>query len=316
MWLIPILVIGLLVAASRSPREAPAPASVSPIYLPAPAYVDFAPMQPAAPPSPISVLGELALAGRHVPPTVILCAIAEAEALGRPDIASDIVRLFVAPVVYAHERQRMSAPARAMIPIPVPPRAVARARGERSPCCSPREELVTQDAIVPTAPSVLVPRVPSALDMMIAPPARPAAVLVGVDPGRWDDLCGKLAREAPSFESSRHVGQYRQRRDRLAELGIDPTAVIGDAAAQRAALEADLSDAIDHLRASGMLEEHVGRSIAIPGEEEQRAITLSGLLGVVQAAGLDNAVEWLSSPRDRKKYPHTTAAFQRANGVF
>jgi hypothetical protein len=144
----------------------------------------------------------------------------------------------------------------------------------------------------------------------------PGSPLGGVSDDAWRQFVARLAREAPEFSSSRHVGQYRQRRERLAELGIDPGAVHSSTAAQRAALDADLADAHHHAAAGGVLAEHLGRPLAVPGRDAPETITLSGLLGVIQCAGLEGAVGWLERPNDRKRYPHTTQAFLHTNGVF
>jgi hypothetical protein len=144
----------------------------------------------------------------------------------------------------------------------------------------------------------------------------PGSPLSGVSDDAWRQFVMRLEREAPSFSSSRHVGQYRQRRDRLAELDVDPDAIRGSAIAQRAALDVDLADAHGHAVAGGLISEHLGRAITLPGHDGPEVITLSGLLGVIQCAGLEGAVGWLERPGDRKRYPHTTRAFTRANGVF
>jgi len=144
----------------------------------------------------------------------------------------------------------------------------------------------------------------------------PGSPIANVPDDAWRAFVTLLERESPTFDSSRHVGQYRQRRERLADLGIDPRAIHGSAAAQRAAVDADLADAYRHALDGGILAEHLKRSIAVPGIEGTTMITLSGLLGVIQCAGLDGAVGWLERPNDRKRYPHTTQAFQRTNGVF
>ena len=56
-------------------------------------------------PSPIAVMGEFLRLGQRPPPLVIKCAIAEAEDLGRPDVAHKIVVTFVEPVVREHQRR-------------------------------------------------------------------------------------------------------------------------------------------------------------------------------------------------------------------
>jgi len=131
----------------------------------------------------------------------------------------------------------------------------------------------------------------------------------------WRQFVQRLQREEPTFSSSRHVGQYRQRRERLAELGIDPASILGSAVAQRSALDVDLADAHGHAVAGGLVD-HLGRGLSVPGHEGTATITLSGLLGVIQCAGLEGAVGWLEKPNDRRRYPHTTQAFLRTNGVF
>jgi len=144
----------------------------------------------------------------------------------------------------------------------------------------------------------------------------PGSPLAGVPDSAWREFVARLERESPTFSSSRHVGQYRQRRERLAELGIDPGAVHGSAASQRAALDVDLADAHGHAAAGGLISEHLGRAITLPGHDGAQTISLSGLLGVIQCAGLEGAVGWLESSNDRRRYPHTTQAFLRTNGVF
>jgi hypothetical protein len=143
----------------------------------------------------------------------------------------------------------------------------------------------------------------------------PRSPLSSVTDDAWSDFVFRLARESPTFDSSRHIGQYRQRRDRLAELGIDPASLHGSPSAQRAALDVDLADAHGHAVAGGLLE-YLGSPIVVPGHECPEKITLSGVLGVIQCAGLEGAAGWLAKASDRRRYPHTTQAFLRSNGAF
>lgn len=378
MWILPLIVIGLVVYAASSNRD-PAPTSRQ---LSAPQFVP--------PPGPIAVLGELLRIGQEPPPPVIMCAIAEAESIGRNDLASDIVTTFVAPVVYRHELERARnakalAPAPVSAPAPARPRAYepartaaptpvsapAPARGERAASCFPTRSTTTAQPALQSrqgkleelgafpatdeeiramlnadperflamarkgpvvsnrAPAVAQPIpvemktpelvVPAKIDQIpaIAAPRAPSSPVKDVAPADWTKFRALLARESPGFRSSRHVGQYRQRVDRLAELGIDPVTLLDSPDAQLAAVDVDLADAAHHARESGLIAQHVNRTIVVPGSDPTGdTITMSGLLGVIQAAGLDGAVGWFESKRDRTKYPHTTAAFLKTNGVF
>ncbi len=84
-----------------------------------------------------------------------------------------------------------------------------------------------------------------------------------------------------------------------------------------------MRDAYGHADDSGLIAEYRGVVIEIPvpgvGAPAQPTpieVTLSGVLGVIQAAGLEGAAGWLENPGDRTRFPHTTAAFLRTNGVF
>ena len=343
MWLIPLFVVvgAVFVAASgRSERGARRPQGVL----------------PSGPPGPISVLGEFVRFGQSPPPMVILCAIAEAEAIGRADLAHDIIQAFVVPVVQAWSPAPPAWHYTTQLPMPVPaqlPRTVQLQRLP-APVATP---LLQQPALVSLPPPNPVPSITSSdaeiqalLDAdprrFVAAVARPVpppeviqapmevsqapmevsqrpvvpamaaagSPLVGVSDAAWIAFVARIEREDPSFVSSRHVGRYRQRRERLAELGLDER-LLETAEGQRAALDADLADA--HRRATdGELLFHLGRPVALPGQDEAAALTLSGLLGVIQCAGLEGAAGWLERPGDRRKYPHTSNAFQRTNGLF
>ena len=455
MWLIPLLVFGVLVyAVARSPREAPPPHALGP-----------------GPTSPISVLGEFLRVGQTPPPPVILCAVAEAEAIGRCDLASDIVRAFVAPVVYQHVMEstggtglvpaitshpayargacflqphtprspREIADARSPLPAATPPALPQRAvpaplipqshpvppsneeiqamlnadpqgffaavlHGSGSPIvdvpakevpppaappeatASPAPTDAAAEAFVTEAVSAQLSQLPGfsgagvvrdlatnadffevrwlrgfpvpqlppqagtwpvrvVIDdaLPVAQPSptgmhpetvaqmqeaaglaeaadrtralAPGSPIGGISDDAWRTFVKRLEREAPSFSSSRHVGQYRQRRERLAELGIDLAAIANSAQAQRAALDVDLADAHAHA-VNGGLVDYLGKPFVVPGQEGAAALTLSGLLGVIQCAGLDGATSWLERSGDRKKFPHTTQAFLNTNGIY
>lgn len=153
-----------------------------------------------------------------------------------------------------------------------------------------------------------------------APVSAPASSpLPGISPDAWSAYRQALEREPATFDSARRVGRYALRKDRLRELGCNPDVLTTHPRAtelQDAALAIDAVDSAKHLRDSGTLDAHIGRAIALPGEDSPRRVTLSGLLGVAQVAGLEGCIGWLENPGDRKRFPHTTKMFQRANGVF
>ena len=414
MWFLPILVVGAIAMAlaNRAARKTASPSR----QLAAGPPVTPTPVMAGGPgiPGPISVLGEILRIGQTPPPTVILCAIAEAQHIGRNDLASDIVQAFVAPVVLHAQRARarctrpinvpyergsceilrsprQAAEAYSCAPVAPPlscefaaastppvPRAEAAAPGAPSdssaqaPIQMPSMatmtsmddeisallnadparfmEMVSRGTLpsMARAPQAQAPEVipaPIAPAPVVSPPAEPTGLppetvaqlqeaagqpeaadrtrslapgspIASVPDPAWREFVMRLEREAPSYSSQRHVGQYRQRRERLAELGINPSAIADSAQAQRTALDADLADAHRHGVASEMFAQHLGRPITVPGRESAVTVTLSGVLGVIQCAGLEGAAGWLERSNDRKRYPHTTQAFLHTNGVF
>lgn len=372
MLLIPLLVGIIAFAIGRSsPRGSRPPLALAP----AATLVAGTPGAPTAPsaPSPLLVLDGFLQRGETPPPTVVMCAIAEAELRGDLDVANEIVHAFILPVVQAADREAaMSArdantprggppgpypmmtpptqtppreapaprtmppmgapasPAPGMPGMQAPPRwppgpegplPIARPEDARVEVMPSPSMPVQPRRPVPTAPP---PGVISAPEMNAAP--RPATLTVsgrsspitGIPASEWETFAGRVAREQPTFCSNHHVGKYRQRRSRLAELGIDPDSVAGSEDAQAAAFDADMRDAYHHAMESGLVAEYQGHALEIPSSETSSSVrvTLSGVLGVIQAAGLEGAVGWLGNVRDRERFPGTTRAFLRTNGVF
>ncbi len=312
-------------------------------------------------PSPLVVLDGFLRAGLTPPPTVIMCALAEAEVMERHDMALAIVQTFIAPVVAAAEQNSIANARSAngsgswpISPSPWPPEVPPPWQHDQgSPGTAPPWAMPSsgsnpsQGATTPgIVPGTDLRRASSPEDalreiaMAAAPRGEPprtqaqghpeessegtitvsgrSSPIEGVGTEEWGAFVGKISRELPTFTSARHVGQFRQRMDRLADLGLDPSQVATSPDAQRAALDADMADAHHHAAASGMLAHHCGAAveIPIPGGAKRVQVTLSGVLGVIQAAGLEGAAEWLERPADRKRFPHTTQAFLRTNGVF
>lgn len=361
MWFIALLGLGALLIhknKSRAPKPqyalppAPQPFAQSspPQYAPQPQYARQPQMRSPSPNqlSPMTVLCEFIRQQRQPPPMVILCAIAEVEQMGRHDIASDIIRMFVEPTVRAAQGQGQPMPAMPAQSAPMaqqhePQPAPVSARNGASPGGLSDVQI---QAMLDRDPTNFAARIQrgDVIDVEPGPEishetntdqrgddqSHAASSVSGttigsmlalpspiedVDSIRWNAFCDLLSREEPTFVSARHVGQYRQNKDRLRELAIDPGAIVGSPKAQRLALDRDLADAHVHAREGG-LSWYVGRQLAVPGRDDQVPVTLSGVLGVIQAAGLEGAADWLEHFPDRKRFRHTTQAFLRTNGVF
>lgn len=276
--------------------------------------------------SPIAVMNECLRMGRRPPDVVIQCAIAEARLIGRHDLAAQLLDTFAAPMLAAPAtRAYVQSPQYAA---PQMTQAAQAAQATQAPVPAPAVAYAPQPA-APLPPGVLAFRMPDeggaraqgAPIMQAAPVA--TLPIPGIDHAKWEAFRGALAREAPTFATKRHVGRYRQNRERLAELGVDPDVVAQSVDAQDAALAADVADAYRHVTDSGMYESYVGQPVAIPRAPDADAsdavdvpVTLSGVLGVANVAGLEGAAEWFENQHDRTRFPHTTAAFLRTNGVF
>lgn len=51
-------------------------------------------------------------------------------------------------------------------------------------------------------------------------------------------------------------------------------------------------------------------------EVDGKPVTLSGLAGLVSAAGMKGAEKWLNKSEDRVKYPGSTQVYNETNGLF
>ena len=298
--LLPFLILGGIIAiafaSAGSPRERP--------YLPAGRGT-----APPAAQGPIATLHAYAAAGYLPPPAVVLCAIAEAETMGRNDLAHSIYRHYMPqPPPAAH------APPIDVASAPGPQMAAAPAPVGIGPAGTTSATDAEIQALLDADPHGFVQgAVAGELDHHVAQARR--APIEGVPEDAWEGFCNRLAREEPTFSSDRHIGRYRQHRERLREIGIDPTAIAGSPDAQRDAFDAEIADAHRHVVASGM-DRNIGRVVRLPGLPEPVEVTMSGVLGIAHAAGLEHAASWLQHQRDRQQFPHTTEAFVRTNGLF
>ena len=58
------------------------------------------------------------------------------------------------------------------------------------------------------------------------------------------------------------------------------------------------------------LKKLIGKEIGI------ESLTLSGLLGLASQAGIKGAKGWITNPKERERFPHTTQIFLETNGIF
>jgi hypothetical protein len=292
VFLLPFaVVIGALVLSGRKGSAAPQLAIAGAAQPPRAPGLSSSPPSFSGPgrPSPIAVLSDFVRANVQPPPIVVQCAIAEAEMLGRADLALELTRAYVIPALAAG-----GGPG----PDPVPGPDPDQGGGENG------ANVQTPGAGPGTGPGT-----------GSLPSVATRSPIAGVPDPAWQHFCGLLVRESPDFDGPRHVGRYHHRKDRLAEIGFDPSILAGAAEIQDDAFAADVADSFRHLVKSGTLEQVVGREVPVP-EVGKVQITLSGMLGLASVAGLEGAIEWLQRPEDRTRYPYTTQAFLRSNGAF
>lgn len=262
--------------------------------------------------TPIVVLGEFMRTGERPPSGLVLAAISCADAAGDHGLAVDLAREFFAPPPRPPGPPMPAMPAINAQQMPPPPPFVAPSSATQGPA---REGS-------PVSPPASAPSSPAPSSPMSATALRPVPI-PNVPGVLWRSFVAKVERCPPNFTAPHHLGRFRARKDRLRALGFDLAAVSADPEMQLAALEADVGDAYDRLLETGDLAACVGRPIEVPPPMDMPPdaggmvlVTLSGILGVAQAAGLDGTIGWLESYEDRRKYPHTTKAFLATNGEF
>ena len=289
-------------------------------------------------PSALEVFNAFLRDGRPPPREIAELAASEARAAGIADLAADIEHTFLqglpshaGPSGDTRVAQTSSAPLGAPLAAPLGPKvSVGRsvpsdaaliglpsgAGGESAPApggggLPPDLMAAITGSHARTAPAPAA--FPAAFPA--TPPATGDSPIPGLSAEQWGALCTVLAREPSSYDSQRHIGRYRQSKQRLAELGIDLASIARNPDAQDRALEVDLADAYKHLAAGRVLDRAVGRPIVLPDVDEAPIVTLPGILGVCAAAGLDHCASWLRSKSDRTRFRHTTNLFLRCNAV-
>lgn len=168
---------------------------------------------------------------------------------------------------------------------------------------APSEVPASPPAVPPVAPATGADGSPPAPE----PRSYPSPI-EGVEDDDWSLFANAMKIHPPEFETDRHVGAFHQRKDRLAQLKLAPGKDEGEQ------YQAFVKDCLDHMRQKKMIDEHVTSVIQIDGEDH--VVSVSGLLGLMKAAGPKNAVVWIMQPENRKSFPNTTEIFKRCNNCF
>jgi hypothetical protein len=143
-------------------------------------------------------------------------------------------------------------------------------------------------------------------------PPSSSSPIEGVGPDEWTEFTTQLRTQEPSFKNERAIGAYHHNIDRLTQLGIEPSSLENNESAQLAAISKDIAEYRKSERK--LIDDFGGDLIQIEGKTHP--ITMSGILGVIKAAGPRNARQWFKDPEDRASHPRTTETFLRTNGVF
>lgn len=145
----------------------------------------------------------------------------------------------------------------------------------------------------------------------VAPVALTPSPIDTVSQTDWQAFCDVLRTKKPEWSNESHLGAFEHRRTRLRHLGIAEES-LSDLASQCKALGSDI--AAYYRDCPKLLSAHVGRLVDVNGAKYP--ITMSGVLGLLKAAGPKGAEGWLQNPEDRKRFPNTTDVFTRCNGRF
>lgn len=143
----------------------------------------------------------------------------------------------------------------------------------------------------------------------------------GVSNEEWESFIDKLKTQTADYSTDKHIGAYHHHKERLQQLGIDP-ASLTDEESQYHAMAKDIAAYRSTQRA--LIDDFGGELIDLPGNSSSsnadgsntHCVTMSGILGVMKAAGPKNARAWFKNPADRASHPHTTETFLRTNGLF
>lgn len=126
----------------------------------------------------------------------------------------------------------------------------------------------------------------------------------------WSEFVQSMKVAPETYATEKYVGAFAHNKARLSELGVKQ--LPSSFEEQYQAFASDIQDRFS--RHQDICHNYTGEVVTIKGQDH--AVTLSGVLGLLKAAGPRNAVHWLEHPEDRDKFPNTTEVFLRSNGCF
>lgn len=134
----------------------------------------------------------------------------------------------------------------------------------------------------------------------------------GVPDLDWGSFVESMRVADPSFADEKYVGSFHLNRKRLGQLGIAPEALADNEQAQ---IEAFTADVMDHFeKHKNKIAPYIALPIKIDGSDH--VVSLSGMLGLLKAAGPKNAVEWIQNEESRDRFPYTKQLFLKCNQQF
>lgn len=134
----------------------------------------------------------------------------------------------------------------------------------------------------------------------------------GIPDMDWTSFVESMRVAEPSFKDEKYVGAFHLNRKRLDQLGISPEALADNEQAQ---VEAFTADVVDHFeKHKAKIAPFIAQPVKIDGQDH--VVSLSGMLGLLKAAGPKNAVAWIENEESRDRFPYTKQLFLKCNQQF
>lgn len=137
------------------------------------------------------------------------------------------------------------------------------------------------------------------------------APIDGVETADWLAFIAAVRTREPAFSDENYLGSFEHNRRRLRQLAIPESQLVNPNGQYKAFCD-DIADY--HQKHQKLIGDFAGDMVEINGI--QHSVTMSGVLGLLKAAGPAGAKSWLTNEADRTAYPNTTQAFLRCNNCF